>query len=151
MSLLRSSRTCWSPADASVRRQWRARPTRGAVGGLVSSRGAWRASRVGKQVHRRPARGVSMTVDSQAPLTEALGTDFFSVRRRFTQAQWNTFMAVRKFVDHEVSPAAPEAWDAAQMSWDVINRLPALGIVGDDIEGNGCPGLDPLSCGLVAM
>lgn len=84
-------------------------------------------------------------------LTEALGTDFFSVRRRFSEAQWNTFMAVRKFVDHEVSPAAPEAWDTAQMSWDLINRLPSLGIVGDDIEGNGCPGLDPLSCGLVAM
>ncbi|MCD2186397.1 acyl-CoA dehydrogenase family protein [Actinomycetospora soli] len=84
-------------------------------------------------------------------LTEALGTDFFSVRQRFTAQQWETFMAVRRYVDHEVLPVAAEAWDAAQMSWDVINRLPELGILGDDIEGNGCPGLDPLSCGLVAM
>ncbi|MDL5154920.1 acyl-CoA dehydrogenase family protein [Actinomycetospora termitidis] len=84
-------------------------------------------------------------------LTEALGTDYFSVRSRFTPKQWDTFMAVRRFVDHEVLPAASEAWDAAQMSWDVINKLPPLGIVGDDIAGNGCPGLDPLSCGLVAM
>ncbi|WP_433800813.1 acyl-CoA dehydrogenase family protein [Actinomycetospora sp. CA-084318] len=84
-------------------------------------------------------------------LTEALGTDFFSVRQRFTKQQWDTFMAVRRYVDHEVLPVAAEAWDAAQMSWDVINRLPELGIVGDDIEGNGCPGLDPLSCGLVSM
>jgi glutaryl-CoA dehydrogenase len=86
-----------------------------------------------------------------AQLTEALGTDYFSVRHRFSTKQWDTFMAVRKFVDHEVLPVASEAWDAAQMSWDVINRLPALGVVGDDIQGNGCPGLDPLSCGLVAM
>jgi glutaryl-CoA dehydrogenase len=84
-------------------------------------------------------------------LTEALGTDYFSVRHRFNPQQWDTFMAVRKFVDHEVLPVAAEAWDAAQMSWEVINRLPELGVVGDDIEGNGCPGLDPLSCGLVAM
>ncbi|MFC5065937.1 acyl-CoA dehydrogenase family protein [Actinomycetospora atypica] len=86
-----------------------------------------------------------------AQLTEALGTDYFSVRHRFSPKQWDTFMAVRKFVDHEVLPVASESWDAAQMSWDVINQLPALGVVGDDIEGNGCPGLDPLSCGLVAM
>ncbi len=96
-----------------------------------------------------------MSIDDASPdqhaLTEALGTDFFSVRRRFSEAQWTTFMNVRKFVDHEVSPAAPAAWDAAEMSWELIDRLPSLGIVGDDIEGNGCPGLDPLSCGLVAM
>ena len=92
-----------------------------------------------------------MTVDSQAPLTEALGTDFFSVRRRFTEAQWTTFMATRRYVDHVVSPAAPEAWDAAEMSWDVIRGLPDLGVVGDDISGYGCPGHDPLTSGLVAM
>ena len=92
-----------------------------------------------------------MTVDSQAPLTEALGTDFFSVRRRFDEAQWNTFMEVRRYVDHVVSPAAPAAWDAAEMSWDVIRGLPDLGIVGDDITGYGCPGNDVLTCGLVAM
>ena len=101
-----------------------------------------------------------MAVDTSIPadpsgvhhqLTEALGTDFFSVRDRFSPQQWDTFMAVRRFVDHEVIPAAAEAWDAAEMSWDVINGLPALGVVGDDITGYGCPGLDPLTHGLVAM
>ena len=54
-------------------------------------------------------------------------------------------MAVRRFVDHEVMPAAPAAWDAAEMSWDVIRRLPDLGVVGDDIAVHGCAGLDPLT------
>jgi glutaryl-CoA dehydrogenase len=92
-----------------------------------------------------------MSVDSQAPLTEALGTDFFSVRRRFSEAQWDTFMAARRYVDHVVTPAAPAAWDAAEMPWEVIHGLPDLGIVGDDITGYGCPGHDPLTTGLVAM
>ena len=90
--------------------------------------------------------------EDRAPeLTAALGTDFFSVRHRFSQAEWDTFTAMRRFVDHEVSPQAPAAWDAAEMSWDVISKMPALGVVGDDIEGYGCPGLSPLACGLVAM
>jgi glutaryl-CoA dehydrogenase len=84
-------------------------------------------------------------------LTEALGTDFFSVRHQFTEQQWDTFTAVRRFVDHDVIPVAAEAWDAAEMSWDVINGLPALGVVGDDITGYGCPGLDHLTSGLVSM
>ena len=66
-----------------------------------------------------------MPVDSDAPLTEALGTDFFSVRRRFNDAQWETFMAVRRYVDRVVSPAAPAAWDAAEMPWDVIRGCPS--------------------------
>lgn len=90
-----------------------------------------------------------MGVDTE--LSEALGTDFFSVRERFTEQAWDTFMAVRRFVDHEVLPAAPAAWDAAEMSWDLIAKLPALGVVGDDITGHGCAGLDPQTAGLVAM
>ena len=92
-----------------------------------------------------------MAAPAAVELTEALGTDFFSVRHRFTERQWDTFMAVRRFVDHQVTPAAPAAWDAAEMSWDLIGALPGLGTVGDDIEGHGCPGHSPLTCGLVAM
>lgn len=92
-----------------------------------------------------------MGAPAAVELTEALGTDFFSVRHRFTERQWDTFMAVRRFVDHEVTPAAPAAWDAAEMSWDLIGALPGLETIGDDIEGHGCPGHDALTCGLVAM
>lgn len=84
-------------------------------------------------------------------LTEALGTDFFSVRDRFTPQQWDTFMAVRRFVDHEVLPAAPAAWDAAEMSWDLIRQAADLGIIGDDVASHGGAGLDPLTSGLVNM
>jgi alkylation response protein AidB-like acyl-CoA dehydrogenase len=35
--------------------------------------------------------------------------------------------------------------------WPLIKRMGELGIVGEDIAGYGCPGLDPISCGLVMM
>jgi glutaryl-CoA dehydrogenase len=37
------------------------------------------------------------------------------------------------------------------MPWPLIQRLGELGIVGEDIQGYGCPGLDPIAAGLVNM
>ena len=42
-------------------------------------------------------------------------------------------------------------WERAEMPWSLIQRIGELGIVGEDIEGYGCPGLDPIASGLVNM
>ena len=88
---------------------------------------------------------------AQADLGEALGTDFFSVREQFTSEQWDRFSTVRKFVDSEVIPVAAGYWERAEMPWELIRRLPELGVTGEDIEGYGCAGMSPLACGLVTM
>ncbi|HUC56951.1 MAG TPA: acyl-CoA dehydrogenase family protein [Streptosporangiaceae bacterium] len=82
---------------------------------------------------------------------EALGTDFFSVREQFTDEQWTHFMNVRKFVDSEVLPVAARYWERAEIAWDLVRRLPELGIVGEDISGYGCAGMSELASGLVTM
>jgi glutaryl-CoA dehydrogenase len=92
-----------------------------------------------------------MMAQRDARLGEALGTDFFSVREQFTDEQWTRFVAVRRFVDEEVVPVAGGLWERAEIGWDLIRRLPELGIVGEDIEGYGCPGLSAMTCGLVTM
>ena len=69
-------------------------------------------------------------------LGQALGTDFFSVREQFTPEQWSAFTAVRRFVDTEVIPVAGDYWERAEICWPLIRRLPALGIVGEDITGS---------------
>src|SRR5262245_31455567 len=84
-------------------------------------------------------------------LGEALGTDFFSVREQFTDEQWTRFVTVRRFVDDEVIPGAARYWENAEIPWELIRRLPDLGIVGEDITGYGCPGMSPMACGLVTM
>jgi glutaryl-CoA dehydrogenase len=88
---------------------------------------------------------------SDARLGEALGTDFFSVREQFTDEQWTRFTTVRRFVDQEVIPVAAAYWDRAELAWELIRRLPELGIVGEDIEGFGCAGMSAMACGLVTM
>jgi glutaryl-CoA dehydrogenase len=86
-----------------------------------------------------------------AGLGLALGTDFFSVREQFTSEQWSRFTAVRRFVDNEVIPAAAGYWERAEIPWPLVRRLPELDLVGEEIEGYGCPGMSPLACGLVTM
>ena len=51
----------------------------------------------------------------------------------------------------EVIPVAAGHWERAEMPWELIRRLPELGVVGEDIEGYGCAGMSPLACGLVTM
>ena len=58
---------------------------------------------------------------------------------------------MRKFVDDEVLPVIGDYWERAEMPWPLIQRLGELGIVGEDIQGYGCPGLDPIASGLVHM
>jgi glutaryl-CoA dehydrogenase len=84
-------------------------------------------------------------------LGEALATDYFFVREEFTDEQWEWFIAARRFVDQEVLPTINEYWEAAELPWPLMRRLPELGLVGEDIQGYGCPGMTPLARGLVNM
>jgi len=92
-----------------------------------------------------------MSSVSDARLGEALGTDFFSVREQFTDEQWSRFITVRRFVDEEVVPVAGPYWERAEIPWELIRRLPELGVVGEDISGYGCAGMSALASGLVTM
>jgi glutaryl-CoA dehydrogenase len=84
-------------------------------------------------------------------LGQARATDYFFVREQLTDPQLGALRRVREFVDDEVLPAIGGYWERAEMPWPLIQRIGELGIVGEDIDGYGCPGLDPTACGLVHM
>ncbi len=84
-------------------------------------------------------------------LGEALATDYFLVREQFSDEQWDHFLRTRRFVDQEVLPQINAYWETAQLAWPLFQRLGELGLVGDDIEGHGCPGMSALAWGLVHM
>ncbi|MGI8713459.1 MAG: acyl-CoA dehydrogenase family protein [Solirubrobacteraceae bacterium] len=84
-------------------------------------------------------------------LGEALATDYLLVREQFSDPEWDRFIATRRFVDEEVLPTINDFWERAQLPWPLIRRLAELGVMGEEIEGYGCPGLSPLAVGLVHM
>ena len=84
-------------------------------------------------------------------LGHALATDYFFLREQLTDDQLDLLRRVRLFVDDEVLPVIGGYWERAEMPWPLIRRLGELGIVGEDIQGYGCPGLDPIALGLVHM
>jgi glutaryl-CoA dehydrogenase len=84
-------------------------------------------------------------------LGEALATDYFQVREEFTPEQWEHFIATRRFVDREVLPVINGYWERAELPWPLMHRLAELNLLGEDIEGYGCPGMSPLARGLVNM
>jgi glutaryl-CoA dehydrogenase len=84
-------------------------------------------------------------------LGHGLATDYFFLREELTNEQLEILRRVRLFVDDEVLPVIGAYWERAEMPWPLIRRLGELGIVGEDIHGYGCPGLDPISSGLVHM
>ena len=58
---------------------------------------------------------------------------------------------VARFVDDKVLPTIARDFDAQRFPRELIADLADLGIFGGSIEGYDCPGLDPLSYGLVCQ
>src|SRR5215467_6135923 len=81
----------------------------------------------------------------------SLGTDYFHIGEQLTTEERELWRRTRDFVDDEVLPVISEYWERAEFPWPLARRLAALGIVGDGIEGYGCPPMSPIATGLVHM
>jgi len=89
--------------------------------------------------------------DLKFGIGEALGTDYFFLKEQMTTQQLDYLRRTREFVDRDVLPVINGYWERAEFPWPLVEQLAKLGIVGDGIDGYGCPPLDPLSAGLIHM
>jgi len=81
----------------------------------------------------------------------SLGTDYFRIADQLTETELDYWRRTKDFVDDEVLPVINGYWENAELPWPLIKRLGELGIVGDGIEGYGCPAMSPLAVGLITM
>jgi glutaryl-CoA dehydrogenase len=54
-------------------------------------------------------------------------------------------------VEEDVLPVINDYWERADFPADLCRRLGELGLVGDGLEGYGCPDMSPLAAGLINM
>jgi glutaryl-CoA dehydrogenase len=73
-------------------------------------------------------------MDLHYSIGEALGTDYFGLREPFTAQQESYLVRTREFVDAEVLPVINGYWERAEFPWPLIEKMSALGIVGDGIK-----------------
>jgi glutaryl-CoA dehydrogenase len=81
----------------------------------------------------------------------SLGTDFFHIGDQLTAEERDYWRRTRDFVDDEVLPVINEYWERAEFPWPLLPKLAKLGVIGDGIEGYGCPKMSPIAVGLVHM
>ena len=82
---------------------------------------------------------------------KALGTDYLLIRPDLTEAERDYLDRTRRFVEEEVLPVINGYWERAELPLGLLHRLGELGLVGDGIEGYGCPDMSPIAAGLVHM
>ena len=79
------------------------------------------------------------------------GTDFFRIADQLTAEERAYWRRTRDFVDDEVLPVINDYWERAEFPYELVQKMAKLGIVGDGIEGYGCPPMSPIACGLIHM
>jgi len=82
---------------------------------------------------------------------QALGTDYFLLRSTLTESELAYLERTRRFVHEEVLPVINSYWERAEVPLDLCRRLGELGLVGDGIEGYGCPPMSATAAGLINM
>jgi glutaryl-CoA dehydrogenase len=81
----------------------------------------------------------------------SLSTDYFLIADQLTREELGYLWRTRDFVDNEVLPVINGYWERAEFPWPLVQNMATLGIVGDGIDGYGCPPMSPIATGLVHM
>jgi glutaryl-CoA dehydrogenase len=92
-----------------------------------------------------------MTATTTPDVGKALGTDYFLLRSELTEQETDYLDRTRQFVEQEVLPVMPGYWERAELPRELVHRLGELGLVGDGIQGYGCPDMSTIAAGLIQM
>jgi glutaryl-CoA dehydrogenase len=82
---------------------------------------------------------------------QARETDFVHLRDELGEQELEYLRRTRGFVRDEVLPVIGGFWERAEFPWDLARRMGQLELVGDGIEGYGCPDMSMPSAGIIAM
>lgn len=88
---------------------------------------------------------------SESKSAAPLDTDFFDVRSMLSEDERAIQEAVGRFVDEKILPIIPKAFEDHRFPAEWVPDLAAMGLLGCNIEGFGCAGLNHVCYGLVCQ
>ncbi len=90
---------------------------------------------------------------AHAPLTSEspTDTDYFNTRSLLTDDEQQIQDTVARFVDEKVLPIIPQAFEDHRFPKELVPEIAALGLLGCNIEGYDCAGLNNVCYGLVCQ
>src|SRR5262249_10863333 len=104
---------------------------------------------------RRPITSLAMLKSDARPvhtyIGQALGTDYFLLRGTLTESELASLERTRRSVHEEGLPVINSYWGGAGLPLALGRRIGQPGLVGDGIEGYGCPPMSATAAGLVNM
>ncbi len=80
---------------------------------------------------------------------EPLNTDFFRITDTLDESQKLIQQSARDFVKSECAPLIAEAFETGKFPMALAPKMGALGLLGSQLKGYGCAGVDSLSYGLI--
>ena len=89
-----------------------------------------------------------MTSPGRAAVTDA---DFYLIEQMLEPEGRQLLLRVRQFMEKEVQPVINHYWTREEFPHDVVSGLRHLGIAGLAYSGFGCPGVNCLLDGMIAM
>jgi glutaryl-CoA dehydrogenase len=84
-------------------------------------------------------------------MAESQGVDFYQFSRNLSDEERGVRDTVRQFVDRRFLPVVREHFRAGTFPAELIPELGALGLLGSNIKGPGCPGLSGTMYGLICQ
>lgn len=75
--------------------------------------------------------------------------DFYQLDDLLSEEQRLTRKTVRAFVDEQVMPIIAEAFETGKFPSELVPELGRLGLLGSNLHGYGCVGIDNISYGLI--
>lgn len=80
---------------------------------------------------------------------DPIATDFFRTSDDFDETQRLVRQTTRGFVQGEFMPRVADLYERGAFPQDLVPRMGALGLLGAQLQGYGCAGLDSVAYGLI--
>jgi len=93
-------------------------------------------------------RSTGMASDARTAVTDA---DFYLIEQMLEPEGRQLLLRVREFMEKSVQPVINHYWTREEFPFEVVSGLRHLGIAGLAYSGFGCPGVNCLLDGMIAM